>query len=153
MRTAEKMRRAFPGLPMQMYVGKTPEIIEASKTCLSVSGSVSLELLYRAKPTVIVYRLSTLMGAFLKPLVTTKYITLVNLLADKLLYPEHPCITCQSEIVSKEILHWLNDAQAYESLRNELIALRDRCAMPGACDRAAERIVQTLTIPMARLAA
>ena len=45
---AEEMRRAFPSLPIQTFVGKTPEIIEASKACISVSGSVSLELLYRA---------------------------------------------------------------------------------------------------------
>jgi lipid-A-disaccharide synthase len=152
LKMADKMRREFPGLPVQLHVGKTPEIIEASKMCLSVSGSVSLELLYRAKPTVIVYRLSTLMGAFLKPLVKTKYITLVNLLADKLLFPEHPCITCQSEILSKELLHWLNDEQAFTQLRNELIALKERCAKPGACDRAAQRIVQALTMGKARAA-
>ncbi|HZZ78715.1 MAG TPA: lipid-A-disaccharide synthetase, partial [Gemmataceae bacterium] len=97
-------------------------------------------------------RLSTLMGAFLKPLVKTKYITLVNLLADKLLYPEHPCITCPSEIVSQEILHWLNDEQAFASLQSELIALRDLCASPGACDRAAQRIVDALTVARSRAA-
>ena len=127
-----------------MFVGKTPEIIEASKACIAVSGSVSLELLYRAKPTVIVYRLSKLMGAFLTPLVKTKYITLVNLLADKMLYPEFPCITCQAPAVSTEMLRWLSDDAAYAELCAELRALRNRCAMPGACERAAQRIMEAI---------
>jgi lipid-A-disaccharide synthase len=152
LKLCEKMRRDYPALPLQMFVGKTPEIIEASKTILAVSGSVSLELLYRAKPTVIVFRIPTLTAALLKLLVKTKYITLVNLLADKLIYPEHPCITCQSDIVSKQILHWLNDEQAFENVRSELIALRDRCAQPGACDRAAQRIVEVLTSAKSRAA-
>ena len=44
------------GLPAEVHVGRTPEIIELAEACISVSGSVSLELMYRAKPTVIVYR-------------------------------------------------------------------------------------------------
>ncbi len=87
---ADAMCRQFPALPVETFVGKTPEIMEVSKVCVAVSGSVSLELLYRAKPTVIVYRMSALLAAFLLPLVKTKYITLVNLLADKMLYPEYP---------------------------------------------------------------
>ena len=63
---AEEMRRSFSPLPMQLFVHKTPEIIETSKACISVSGSVSLELLYRAKPTVIVYRTSKLAETFIR---------------------------------------------------------------------------------------
>src|ERR1043165_8063957 len=50
----------FSKLPIQTFVKKTPEIIELSHACLAVSGSVSLELLYRVKPTVIGYRVSRL---------------------------------------------------------------------------------------------
>jgi lipid-A-disaccharide synthase len=144
LKMAEAMRREFPTLPVQMHVGKTPEIIETSKACIAVSGSVSLELLYRTKPTAIVYRLSKMMAAVLKVMVTTKYITLVNLLADKVLYPEIPCITCQAGPLAEHVLHWLNDETAYASLRGELWALRDRYAQPGACARAAGRILEVL---------
>jgi lipid-A-disaccharide synthase len=141
---ADAMCRQFPSVPAQTFVGKTPEIIEASKACVAVSGSVSLELLYRAKPTVIVYRLSKMMSAFLTPLVKAKYITLVNLLADKMLFPEFPWIRCQAPAVSEEVLRWLNDERAHAELCRELLALRERCARPGACDRAAERIMEVL---------
>jgi lipid-A-disaccharide synthase len=141
---ADAMCRQFPALPVQTFVGKTPEIIEASKACVAVSGSVSLELLYHAKPTVIVYRLSKMMGAFLLPLVKTKYITLVNLLADKMLYPEFPCVRCRAPALAEQVLGWLSDERAYAGLCRELLALRERCARPGACERAAGRIVDVL---------
>src|SRR5207237_6832102 len=44
-------------LPIEVHAGRTPEIIELAEACIAVSGSVSLELLYRRKPSVIVYRI------------------------------------------------------------------------------------------------
>src|SRR5262249_49209819 len=38
-------------LPVSVFVGRTPEVIELADACVTVSGSVSLELMYRAKPT------------------------------------------------------------------------------------------------------
>jgi lipid-A-disaccharide synthase len=140
----EEMRRAFAPLPMQTFVGKTPEIIEASKACIAVSGSVSLELLYRAKPTVVIYRTDRLSETFIRPLVKSKYITLVNLLADKMLYPEFSSRHCEAAQVSQELLRWLDDGEAYAGVCRELLALRERTAQPGACARAAQRIVGVL---------
>jgi len=54
-RQAEAVRAILPaGLPVEIHVGRTPEIIELAEACIAVSGSVSLELMYRAKPTVVV---------------------------------------------------------------------------------------------------
>src|SRR5262249_22969888 len=44
------------GLPIEVHVGRTPEIIHLAHSCLAVSGSVSLELLYRGKPSTMQYR-------------------------------------------------------------------------------------------------
>ena len=96
----EQMRRAQPALPMQSFVHRTPEIIEASKACIAVSGSVSLELLYRVRPTVIVYRMGRV-AEFVRPRVLkSKYITLVNLLADKMLFPEFVSSRCEGPKVA-----------------------------------------------------
>ena len=53
-------RRPQAGLPIEVYVGKTPELIRLAECCMAVSGSVSLELLYHTKPTVILYWISRL---------------------------------------------------------------------------------------------
>ena len=138
----EEMRRRFPALPLQTFVKRTPEIIELSKACIAVSGSVSLELLYGAKPTVIVYRVSPLMEKMVRPLLKTKYITLVNLLADKMLYPEFASDRCvDAADVADSVLRWLHDDRAHAEVCRELLALRDQVAQPGACDRTARVIV------------
>src|SRR5581483_5237867 len=68
-------------VPADVFVGRTPELIEAAECCLACSGSVSLELLYHAKPAVIVYRVGWLTYSLFRPLINVRYITLVNLLA------------------------------------------------------------------------
>src|SRR4051794_38444252 len=52
---AELARAAIAdcGLPIDVFVRRTPELIHLAHCCLAVSGSVSLELLYHTKPTAI----------------------------------------------------------------------------------------------------
>ncbi len=141
---AEKIMRDFPTLPARTFVGRTPEIIELSKACISVSGSVSLELLYRTKPTAILYYLGPIMTGIVRRLVSVKSITLVNLLAEKMLYPEFAGSQIDPNQIANEVLHWLNDEAAYQALCGELTELRNRVGAPGACDRAAERIFEVV---------
>ena len=148
----ESMRREFPMLPLQSFVHKTPEIMELSKACISVSGSVSLELLYRAKPTVIVYRTSKLAELIVRPLLTINSITLVNLLADKRIYPEFASEHIDESAVARAVLRWLDDEAAHAEVCQDLRTLRDQVAQPGACVRAAQRIVEVAARPK-RLAA
>lgn len=134
-------RLAGLGLPIEVHAGRTPEIIHLAHSCLAVSGSVSLELLYRGKPSAILYRHHWTGIALAHLLKNCRYITLVNLLADKELYPEYFGTRCPAEELSGHILRWLNDRSAYEALCGELADLRRRIAVPGACERAAEAIL------------
>ncbi len=94
--------KRHPGLPVETHVGRTPEIIEISKSCLTVSGSVALELLYRRKPSVVVYRVGKLDLKAARYFMTTKYICLVNLLAGKELYPEFLTDHCPAEVMAQQ---------------------------------------------------
>ena len=49
---------AQSGLPVEVCVGKTPELMRLADCAMAVSGSVSLELLYHTTPTVILYWIS-----------------------------------------------------------------------------------------------
>lgn len=129
------------GLPMEVHTGRTPEIIHLAHSCLAVSGSVSLELLYHGKPSSVIYRHRWISIALAHLLKRVPYITLVNLLANKELFPEYFGVGCPAESMAAQVLHWLNDRTAYESLCGELAALRERVATPGACDRAAEAVL------------
>src|SRR5579862_2581574 len=63
-------------LPVEAFVGRTPEIIKAAKACIAVSGSVGLELLYHGTPSVVVYKVSALDVWLCKQFKTAPYISL-----------------------------------------------------------------------------
>jgi lipid-A-disaccharide synthase len=154
---------AQSGLPIEVCLGKTPEIMRLADCAMSVSGSVSLELLYHTTPTVILYWISRfayfVQGFFRK----VKYITLVNLLsadgladedltpydpsqadADRILFPEY--LTCEdkSAQVAGHIVEWLTNPAKRAARVEALSALRDRVAHGGASGRAADYILDTL---------
>ncbi len=134
--------RADFRVPVEVHAGRTPEIIHLAHSAVAVSGSVGLELLFAGKPSLVLYRINwfgTLLAAALK---CSKYISLVNLLAGRELYPEFLARKCPSEEMARRLLHWLEDRAAYEALCGELAALRERVAVPGACDRAAAAILE-----------
>jgi hypothetical protein len=90
-----------------------PSISQAKSTlahsCIAVSGSVSLELMSRLKPAMIMYRDRSPIGGLLKWLVfrlvvKVKYITLVNLLAGEELYPEFATLRDSSGAMADQIV-------------------------------------------------
>ena len=131
-------------VPAEVHVGRTPEIIELSQACVAVSGSVGLELLYRLKPTVVVYRISPWERQLSNWLKTSRYISLVNLLAGQELFPEFLAVQCPAEQIAGQVLRWLNEPAATTLVRGQLAALKEKVARPGACGRAAQFVVDLL---------
>ena len=140
----EEQLRHFPGLPIETHLRRTPEIIELARACLTVSGSVALELLYRKKPSVIVYRAPKLGLRLASYLMTTKFICLVNLLAGQELYPEFLTSLCPAQAMADRLLTWMNDAGDYQKTVDSLTQLMDQVGQPGACARSAQYLIDAL---------
>jgi lipid-A-disaccharide synthase len=130
-------------MPLDVHVGRTPEIIELATCCVAVSGSVSLELMYHRKPAVVVYRMKRFDLKMGRLLVKVPYITLVNLLAKEELYPEFVSDRDPSKGVAKKVLELLDDPNYYDSVRRRLDTLCAEVAQPGACEKAARFILAT----------
>jgi lipid-A-disaccharide synthase len=128
-------------LPIETCVGRTPEIIELSHSCIAVSGSVGLELLYRERPSVVLYRIGRVDLKVCRLFMTTKYISLVNMLAGQELFPEFLTDRCEAKAVAEHVLNWLADPKTYRKLRGELQKLRDQVGQPGACENAARFVL------------
>ena len=142
-----EMARSLSGaskIPLQIHVGRTPEIIDLATTCISVSGSVSLELMYHLKPAVVVYRLGWLSLRVSRWFMRCKYITLVNLLADKQIFPEFLTDRNPSRGVAEQVLNWLENPEEAADVKRSLQEVRDGVARAGACDRAASFVVSQL---------
>ena len=157
---------AASGLPIEVFVRRTPELIALAECCMAVSGSVSLELLARAKPTVIQYWISPLAFEVQKLFRNVKYITLVNMLAcddafgrdislydpespgaEKVLFPEY--LTCEdrSAQIARHVIEWLTNDAAREQLVDRLGELRAVVAHGGAAAKAAQYILTELDRP------
>jgi lipid-A-disaccharide synthase len=158
---AEMARRH--SVPVEIHVKRTPELIAAATCAMAVSGSVSLELLYHAKPTVILYHVSKFGFTVQRFFRKVRYITLVNLLtapqpfegqascydphdpADAhVLMPEY--LTCEdrSADLARHVVEWLTDEPRRIRLVQQLQQLRDRVGQGGASVRAAEYILHEL---------
>ncbi len=127
-----------------MFAARTPELIRTADVAWAVSGSVSLELMMEALPTVILYKLNRFDLWVARPFIKAKYITLVNLLADEELMPEYLTEHDVSDELCGWARTWLDDPVARARATANLAALRHRVARPGASQRAAGRIVQWL---------
>ncbi len=132
-------------LNIEIHTGRTPEIIEVADTCIAVSGSVGLELLSRLKPTVVVYRVGRVFGFVARRLKRCQYVSLVNLLADAELFPEFAETLDEHEAIAARVLNWLDHPAERAALVEKLRDLRDRVAVPGAVERAADFLTAELS--------
>lgn len=143
-RLAAKRGGALAALPVQVCVQRTPEIIELAHSCIAVSGSVGLELLYRTRPSIVLYRIRRIDLKVCKLFLTTPYISLVNMLAGSELFPEFLTDRCEAEAIARQILRWLDEPEIYQRIRERLAELRAKVAEPGACERAARFVLSKL---------
>lgn len=152
------------GLAIQVFAQKTPELIHLAKCCLACSGSVSLELLYHTKPTVVLYRLRRLAYYLaLTPVIHVDYMTLVNLLAmpdpfvrgrrpfdptapgaDQVPMPEYPTFRDRSEQLASHLVRWLQDETEFRRRTEQLAELKARICHGGASRQAADYILAHL---------
>ncbi len=134
-------------LPIEFYVGKTSDIIDIADCCLMVSGSVSLEMLARTKPAVVVYRGSWLLYVVLKTIGNVRFATLPNLMVDREIMPEFPFVgdpAPRIEAMTSILNGWLNDREQLDAVAHELRALHEKVGQPGATKRTAEFILRSL---------
>lgn len=134
---------------VEVHAGRTPELIRLADVAWAVSGSVGLELLVEALPTVVLYTIRPIDLWIARRFMKSKYIGLVNLLADAEVMPEYLCPGDASADLAGWASRWLNDPAERARASATLAALRDRVAVPGASDRAADRIVEALAAPQA----
>jgi len=143
-------------LPVHLFVGKTPEIIEAADCCLMVSGSVSLEMLARRTPAVVLYRCGPLFYSLIRPFVRLGSITLPNLIAQRMVFPEWVVVWFPRrdvQAMTDKLDGWLKSPQELSRATAELASLCDNVVQTGATERTAETILARLEEPAAQKAA
>jgi len=144
-RCEELQRDSGVQVEIEYESSQTSEVIEAADACLMVSGSVSLELLARRTPGIVLYR-TKFYGRFAaKHLISCRFITLTNLIADDEIMPE--IISCRdpaNDIAQMEQLltEWASNPDALAARREQLNTLANEVAIPGATARTVQLLLK-----------
>jgi lipid-A-disaccharide synthase len=131
-------------VPMEVFAARTPELIRLADLAWAVSGSVGLELMAEALPTVVLYKLNRFDLWIARPFIRAKYISIVNLLADAELMPEYLTPRDVSAELAQWAAGWIDNPRERAEESRRLAQLRAQVAVPGASERAAERIIEAL---------
>ncbi|MEX1233002.1 MAG: lipid-A-disaccharide synthase [Planctomycetaceae bacterium] len=134
-------------LPIVCLTDHTSEIIQSAECVLMVSGSVSLEILARGTPAVVLYRGNFGVYLLAKLLLTCNYMSLPNLMAGRDIMPEFPFVRrldYHAGRMTDVIDGWLVDELARQRVVEQMLQLKHRYGKTGATARTAEVILQRL---------
>lgn len=134
-------------LPLTFMRGKASEVLELGDCCLMVSGSISLEVMARQTPAVVLYYVSRLTEIMGKLLIHCKYMALPNLIADRELMIEFPFAgdpTSRVKKMSDILVDWLSHPETLQAKKKELSDLREQVFATGASQNVAQLLVSEL---------
>jgi lipid-A-disaccharide synthase len=113
----------------------------ASAAAVTKSGTSTLELAIAAVPMVVAYRLNPLTAVIARRLITAKYASVINLLAEREVVPELMQEACTPDRLAAVMLNLLNDPAAAAAQvaagRAALALLRPPAGLPSEAAAAA----------------
>jgi lipid-A-disaccharide synthase len=120
-------------LPLLLLDGRSHEALAACDAVLIASGTATLEALLHKRPMVVAYKVAPLTYRILKRLVKSPYISLPNLLAERMLVPELIQDAATPDALAQTIAPLLDDG-AVQTLGFDVIhrALRQDASQQAA---------------------
>jgi lipid-A-disaccharide synthase len=145
----EALKSQFPArLNAHFVVDDTYNALGAADLSIMSSGTATVEAALIGSPMIVVYRLSPLTAKLAKPLVRTKFFSMVNLIAGRQVVPELIQDDFTPDRVAGEACQFLvnsDESRAKVSrMREDLADVRAKLGPPGAVERAADAITELL---------
>jgi lipid-A-disaccharide synthase len=145
----QQLKAMFPAQWQVKFVERdTYNTVAVADLAIVSSGTATVETALLGKPMIVVYRLSPLTAKLAKPLVRTKYFSMVNLIAGQSVVPELIQDDFTAHRVAEEVAKLLSpsgDAKRHvEEMCRALAEVRERLGPPGAVERAADAIADLL---------
>ncbi len=130
------------------YTTQSADLIAHDTFSLATSGTITLEHAVLAKPCIVGYRFGTfsywfLTTVFAKKVSRIKFMSLPNLMADKLVLPEYLQSKFTVPTIIKNVQEWLDPTNPnYAKVKADLHAVSAQLGEPGVLDRAAKEILE-----------
>lgn len=136
-------------IPYTLLDGQSHAVMGASDLVVMASGTTTLEAMLLKKPMVVVYKMAPLSYAIISRLLKTPYVSLPNLLAQKMLVPELIQHNATAEQIVHHVSMLLSDKHKIEALETEFEKIHEslRC---NAGERAALAVLDVVGQGFAR---
>jgi lipid-A-disaccharide synthase len=135
----------IPGFQYKYTIGSVSETARAADFAIVASGSATLQVAAAGCPMVIMYQSSKILWHLLgRWLLTTKYLSLVNILANKDLVPEFMPYFSSIKPISAAIELLLEDSDKLAQTSDALIHLAEPLVRKKACNEVAGIVVEML---------
>lgn len=144
-----RLEKGFPAdWHVRLISSDTYNALAAADLAIVSSGTATIETALLGKPMVVVYRLSSLTARLAKPLVKTKFFSMVNLIAGRAVVPEliQDDFTPQRLAAEAESLLFGSPSPnpRVSEMKRGLQEVQNLLGPPGAVERAADEIVRLL---------
>lgn len=133
----------YADLNIQLVIKNSRDVMAIADAILIASGTATLEATILRKPMVVAYKMSALTYAIYSRMVSSRFISLPNLLADKELVPEILQDRVKPEVLGPSVLRALQDEEYQTLLAEEFAAIHDTLHQE-ADEKAADAIVSLL---------
>ncbi|MCO4292559.1 lipid-A-disaccharide synthase [Solitalea sp. MAHUQ-68] len=144
--TAEYYEQFKQGTQIPVVFGKTYDLLKNAEAAIVASGTATLETALLDVPQVVVYKGNPLSIGIAKVLVKIRFISLVNLIVDKLVVKELIQDDCNEKNLKAELDSILNDEQYRNTMLQNYDELDQQMGEPGASERTAKLIMEYLSL-------
>jgi len=136
-----KLYESIEKLPnVKLHTGKSYDLLSGAKAAVVTSGTATLETAIWKVPQVVVYKTSTVSYLIAKNLIRVAYISLVNLVADKLVVKELIQKDLNLNNLQRELAEILNNKEHRSTIISEYNAIEKKLDVGGASENTANLI-------------
>jgi len=134
----------IPGLTLRIVEGRTDDVLNASDTVVTASGTATVQTALHGKPMVVLYKLSPLTYRIGRRMARVDMYAMVNLIADQRVVQELIQDDCTAEAVAAEAARIATDTAYRGRMLEHLAEVCRRLGGSGASDRAAEAVLDVV---------
>jgi lipid-A-disaccharide synthase len=129
------------GAQMEMQTGNVAQALAETDIAIAKTGTVTMECAFFGIPAVTFYKGSWLNYQIARRVMTVKWLTMPNLLADEEVYPEFLQDELTAENLSRAVLELLQNEDRRAKMKSQLAKIVSSLGEPGAAGRAATAIL------------
>ena len=134
-------RLSAPPPQVEIRVGNLPEFLAQTDIAIASTGTVTMECAFFSVPAVTLYQTSWVNFEIARRIVTVKWATMPNILANEEVYPEFIQNTATPENIAGAALELLQNESRRQKIKSQLANIVSSLGAPGANHRAATAIL------------